>query len=316
MLRKIVFKDIILVLVFIVFFSINTFSQLVINSTMTAQQLVQNVLVGTGVTITNITSTGAANAFAEFSNGGTTNIGLQKGILMATGDATNCIGPNNSYASSTSLNTAGDALLSSLVSPYQTHDAAILEFDFVPLSDTIRFRYVFGSEEYHEYVNSQFNDVFGFFISGPNPAGGNYQNKNIAIVPGTTNTPVSINNVNLGHANNGSTPTGPGSNSTYFINNNNGLTIQYDGITTILTAWAVVTPCQSYHFKIAIADAGDGALDSGVFLEENSFSTDAIQVETEYSVPGAGKVAIEGCNDAVVKFTLPQGKQDTFLDPF
>ena len=103
-----------------------------------------------------------------------------------------------------------------------------------------------------------YNDVFGFFVSGPNPAGGNYTNYNVARIPGTA-VPVTIDNVNSG------------SYSSYYVNNGTGLTVVYDGFTTVLTAWCLVTPCNQYHIKIAIGDAGDGAYDSGVFLEENSF---------------------------------------------
>ena len=64
------------------------------------------------------------------------------------------------------------------------NDIAKLEFDFVPTSDTITFRYVFGSQEYFAYENTQYNDVFGFFLSGPGIAGP-YANGaiNLAIVP-------------------------------------------------------------------------------------------------------------------------------------
>jgi len=285
----------------------NATAQLALNNTMTAQQLVQNILIGTGVTITNVTYSGVSQAIGAFSNGGTTNLGIQNGIILCSGNITTCIGPNSQSGAGTSNNIGGDPQLATLIPGYTVYDAAVIEFDFVPLSDTIMFRYVFGSEEYPEYVNSSFNDVFGFFISGPNPAGGNYLNKNMAIIPGTANTPVAINNVNNGTSNNG-----PCMNCAYYVNNTGGLTIQYDGLTTVLTAMVVVTPCMNYHFKIAVGDAGDHILDSGVFLEKNSFKTNAIQVETDYSVPGAGKIAIEGCNDAIIKFTLPKIAQDSF----
>lgn len=78
------------------------------------------------------------------------------------------------------------------------NDACVIEFDFLPVGDTIRFNYVFGSEEYHDYVGSSFNDVLGFFLSGEGIVGP-YTNDaiNIAKVPGT-NLAVSISNVNCG----------------------------------------------------------------------------------------------------------------------
>ncbi|MFO7721868.1 MAG: choice-of-anchor L domain-containing protein [Bacteroidales bacterium] len=280
-------------------------AQIAINTSLTPQQLIQNHLVGTGVVVTNITYSGSPGAIAAFSNGGTTNIGLNSGVILTSGSASLVPGPNNSGSAGQANNMPGDPQLQSLIPGYTVYDASVFEFDFTPLSDTIKFRYVFGSEEYPEYSNSSYNDVFGFFITGPNPLGGNYTNYNIARLPGTT-TPVSINNVN-----NGTSNMGPCINCQYYINNANGATIQYDAFTVVLTAWALVTPCVNYHFKIAIGDAGDGILDSGVFLEANSFSTDAIEISTEYSVPGAGKAAIEGCNDAIVKFSINKFATDT-----
>ena len=92
-------------------------------------------------------------------------------------------------------NIGGSALLSGLIGSTQTYNAAILEFDFIPYSDTVRFKYVFGSDEYPEFAppnNSGFNDVFGFFISGPGIPG----IQNIAQLPNGGGV-VSINNVNV-----------------------------------------------------------------------------------------------------------------------
>ncbi len=280
-------------------------AQMSINTSMTPQQLVQNVLVGTGVVVTNVAYTGAPIAIGSFTNGGTTNIGLASGVILTSGSVLVVPGINNSGSAGQSNNLPGDPQLQSLIPGYTVYDASVFTFNFTPLSDTIKFRYVFGSDEYPEYANSSYNDVFGFFITGPNPLGGTYNNYNIARLPGTT-TPVSINNVN-----NGTTNTGPCINCQYYIDNTNGATIQYDAFTTVLTAWALVTPCIPYQFKIAVGDAGDHILDSGVFLEANSFSTDAIEVTTEYSVPGAGKAAIEGCNNAIVKFSINKFATDT-----
>lgn len=297
------FKVILVALVFC-FFINNSFSQLIVSNTMTPAQLVQNVLVGQGITVSNITYSGSPLAIGSFTTGATaTNIGFPAGVILASGNVNTAIGPNTQGGAGTSLQQAGDSLLNSLITT-NTYDAAILEFDFIPVSDTLKFRYVFGSEEYPEFVNSSFNDVFGFFVSGLNPLGGVYNKKNIAIIPNTVNTPVSINNVNNGTANGG-----PCMNCAYYVNNTGGLTVQYDGLTVVLTAWIRVIPCLPYHIKIAIADAGDGVLDSGVFLEANSFMSNSITINSSFSMPSVNSsMAVEGCNDAIVTFRIPQAK--------
>ncbi|MEI8204527.1 MAG: choice-of-anchor L domain-containing protein [Bacteroidota bacterium] len=275
------------------------FSQLVVTPGATAQQMVQNVLVGGGVTVSNFVYTGTAAASGTFTTGtNATGLGFPAGILLTTGLATDAAGVGSYFASTDNFG-GGDPQLQTLVTS-TINDASVLQFDFIPESDTIKFRYVFGSEEYPEWVGSTFNDVFGFFISGANPAGGVYTNKNIAIIPGTTSTAVSINNVN-----NGTTNTGPCANCAYYVNNSNGTYISYDGLTTILTAWAKVVPCTSYHMKLAVGDAGDYSYDSGVFLEANSLTSPHITTHVNYTLAALDTVAIEGCSDANVVFHLP-----------
>ncbi len=289
---------------FIVF---NVFGQLQVNTSMTPTQLVQNVLIGGGVTATNVTYTGGPTAIAAFTTGSNpTNLGLDNGIVLTTGNPTQIPQPASGFMS-TDLGMPGDADLNNIATG-TTHDACVLEFDFTPLSDTIRFRYVFGSEEYPDFVCSEFNDIFAFFISGPNPLGGNYVNKNIALIPGTT-LPVSINAVNNGTVGTMGTAGGCTSlaYSSDFVDNQalNGTTIVFNGFTTVFTAWCVVTPCIQYHIKLAIADVSDGMLDSGVFLEANSFSTNAISITPTYSNTAFGNNAIEGCTDGIFAITTP-----------
>ena len=318
LLRDRFIKGILLVLSFITFMYQGS-AQLVVSSALTPQQLVENILLGTGVTVYNITHISTPDAMGEFS--GNTNLGLQSGILLTTGSINIAPGPNNSGSAGVSNNSPGDpdlTAISSLYSPsglpIDTYDATILEFDFIPQSDTVRFRYVFASEEYHEYSNSSVNDVFAFFISGPGitgpysspPAfpGGSI---NIALIPGTT-TGVSINTVN-----NGTTNTGPCMNCQYHIHNGQN-SIQYDAWTTIFTAQAVVIPCMTYHIKLAIADGGDHIFDSGVFLEANSFSSDAIEIDINYST-NIDTNAIEGCNNAIISFVLPKPAVSGYIIP-
>jgi len=272
-------------------------AQLQISQTGSVAQWVQNILIGQGVSVSNITYTGSTQSIGVFNTGTISgNLGIDSGIVLSTGMVTQLPG-NATVNASTNTNGGSDAQLATLVN--QTiNDAAVLEFDFVPLSDTVKFNFVFGSEEYPEYVAS-YNDVFGFFISGFNPAGGMYANKNIALVPGTTNTPVSIYNVN-----NGLNNVGPCVNCQYYVNNSNGTFVKLDGFTTVLTAVAGVFPCLTYHIKIAVGDAGDHVYDSGVFLEAGSFiSSAAILMQSTSS--NIDTVAVEGCVDAAVYFVLP-----------
>jgi hypothetical protein len=124
-------------------FSIQVKSQLITSGGLTAQQLVQNILVGNGVTVSNVTATGPANCLGKFTTGASaTNLGLASGIVMSTGGFANV--PNaNSYFLSNSLSGSGDPLLATLSGGYTSYDAVVLEFDFIPLSNTVNFRYVF-----------------------------------------------------------------------------------------------------------------------------------------------------------------------------
>src|SRR6185295_1433985 len=151
----------------------------------TAEELAQS-LVGSGVTISNITLNCPNGGWGSF-DGTNSNVGLDAGIILACGDKINAPGPNNTQGITTDFQTGGDADLTALANQ-DTYDACVLEFDLQTTGDSVKFNYVFGSEEYSEYVGS-FNDIFAFLISGPGIVG----LQNIALVPGT-GTPVSINN--------------------------------------------------------------------------------------------------------------------------
>jgi len=283
----------------------------------TPQYLVQNVLIGAGIAATNVQYTGAPIALGFF-NGVNTNIGLDSGVIITCGTIQNAIGPNL-IGSATGNNGLPGYPLLSLYSGVPTFDASVLQFDFVPTSDTLRFRYVFGSEEYPEYVGGGVNDAFGFFISGPNPLGGNYVDQNLAITPGST-TPVTINTVNC-----------QGFSSFYLCNdpNNNPVTqcspvyncptnaaqttIQYDGFTVVLTAEAYVVCGQLYTIKLAIADGGDHILDSGVFLEAGSFSSPTLTINTvaTFTYGPTDTALVEGCGLAYLEFIRNGNLQDT-----
>ncbi len=271
--------------------------------TITPSDMVENI-VGDGIQYDNVTFQGADVSRGVFNNAQTTNLGIASGIFLTSGAGYVVPGPNISSSAGTSNGLGGHPSLNGITTS-TTYDAAVLEFDFIPESDTLRFKYVFGSEEYNEYVNSTFNDVFGYFVSGPNPEGGQYNDKNIAIVPGTENVSVTINNVNNGWSPANVVPNGPCTNCAFYSDNTFGMTLEYDGFTTVLIAYLLVVPCEEYHIKIGVADAGDHIFDSGVFIEENSFESPKIDVETDPYPMGVSENMIESCVEADIIFRLP-----------
>lgn len=239
--------------------SVAAYSQLNVNSNVTATQLVSS-LIGQGLSVSNVQLNCAQGAYGTFSNGATTNLGINNGILLTTGSADTAGSASTSgWDVSICIGTTTSDPDIIAIDPTATYDVCILEFDLVPKCDSLTIRFVFGSEEYPNFVGS-INDLMAFFITGPNPSGPAYNSTNIAVIPG--NIPVSINNIN-----NGNTNTGPCMNCAYYIDNSTGTTIQYDGMTVVITAGVPMVACGTYHFKIAIADASDCALDSGVFID-------------------------------------------------
>ncbi len=253
---------------FILLLGQSTQAQLTVTSGNPAAAIV-DTLVGTGVSVANVTYTGNANSKGTFRCTGGCNLGITRGVFLSTGNTGQMPTSPPSDFHSSDMSGSGDAQLNLIVSPNLTQDAAVLEFDFTPAADSVGFKFVFASEEYNDYVNTAYNDVFAFYISGPGIPG---SPKNLALIPGTS-IPVSINNVNNG--NSAGAATGPCNHCANFVDNvpNGGTANFFDGFTTVISAGIKVMPCQTYHMKFAIADVNDGVFDSGVFLEAKSFSS-------------------------------------------
>lgn len=327
----------------LVLFSTQVRAQLFVDPNYTAEQMITSFFNGAGVTVSNVTYTGAPLSLGFF-EGSQSNIGINAGLLMTTGDVNEAVGPNDEESAGVNMGISGTPWLNALMNySYPTFDASVIEMDVVPANDTLCFQYVFASEEYLEYVNSNFNDLFAFLVDGPGlPSGDSiyveadtsyyfsdscyicvdtfllnsyqvctydslqmidscwiqtdtlttwcYQDSNcpidtiiypgywyvspggtnIALVPGT-NLPVAINSLNQFV------------NTQYFIENAGGTTVQYDAFTTTLWAKLPVTAGETYHVRLAIADAGDGIFDSGVFIGIESLNGDSLLiVEPEF----------------------------------
>lgn len=286
------------------FLPIILLGQLNINTSYTPQQLVEDYLIGPGITVSNVTYRGQLSQFAFFSNGNSTALGMDEGIILCTGYASQ-IAQNVGSNMSSSLNGNGVPELDAILNnpSYDTNDGAVLEFDFIPQDTMLSFYYIFGSEEYPEYVCSSYNDIFAFLISGINPNGGMYVDENIALIPGTS-LPVTINTVNGGTVGSFGNISNCTSLDYSYLYIDNSYQPVFDGLTVPLVAIAKVIPCQTYHIKLCIADVSDGILDSGVFLKRNSFITNQpiINIVSPYA---SQDTIYEGCAPIDITISHP-----------
>ena len=283
--------------------------------------LVRDVLIGGNCfDVTGVKIKGNAGDTGTFSADSAV-IGLESGVILASGSIANALGPNAVPNVSTSFgDQGGDPDLAQLTNG-TIFDAVGIEFDFTPTDDFVRFKYVFASDEYCEFTGTAFNDVFGFFLSGPG-INGPFTNGavNLALIPGSSQY-VAINNVNhnsFSEFYRDNTPINQPQNQNiwhcdYDVSPAPGITsvldeegvsvelLEYDGFTAVFEAQLTVIPCETYHIKLVVADVTDGIYDSAVFLEANSFNAGSGATLEAGVIQTGGTEAYEGCYDAYLQ---------------
>jgi gliding motility-associated-like protein len=282
-------------------------AQINVVSNQTATALA-NKLAGAGVTVSNAVfnncDTQANGIFTVVSSP----IGLDSGIVLSSGRVSNAFGPSGTpaFANSDYYDPDLDLLTNSAI-----RDACVLEFDFIPIGDTVKFNYIFASAEYLGYTCSVFEDVFGFFVSGPGLTGiYSLGAVNLALVPGTS-CPITINTINGSTSSpcgTQSAPCSPPNNALYISNlpiGNNLTGLAYNGYTQVMQAITAVTPCSTYHMKLAISDAVDQTLDTGVLLEAGSLSSNAITFTPVTTLNNPQPYVVEGCSPGGILITRP-----------
>ena len=242
-------------------------------------------LAGPNVQVFNATFSGQSVQLANFWNG-MNKTGISTGVVLTTCDAAyvhnmNCGALAECLQQYQLDSDASDSDLDQINGTSYPKDAAILEFDFISTGNTATFSYVFASNEYPEWVGSNFNDAFGFFISGPGINGPFSNNSiNIATIGGAA---VSINTVNSF------------TNANYFIPTPNpGLgqngddestwAFVFDGRTVVMDATIDVQCNATYHAKIAICNTSDHVKQSAIFLKQGTLTS-------PYAQPGPLTIA-------------------------
>ena len=248
-----------------------------IDGTTTTATTLANNIAGAGVTITGVNFVGA-NTQGGLITGATGYanewLGFDSGIVLSTGDVADTLGPNAAGNTTTNYGGAGDADLAALAGN-TSNDAAVLELNFTSTSNVLTLQFTFGSEEYNEYVYSNFNDAVGVWVNGVHSS----------VTP--TGAPVAIDainqaaNFNPASGNQANDPN-PGngvydsSNPSLYVDNSTGTyDVEADGFTVTLsfTATVIGDGVTNNTIKLGVSDIGDGAWDSWLFVRENSLQT-------------------------------------------
>ncbi|CAM1333696.1 choice-of-anchor L domain-containing protein [Tenacibaculum aestuariivivum] len=255
-----------------------------IEANYTPEDLIKKVLIDNSCTeVTDITSSvyGAptntqAKNYGYFKSKPGSKFPFKEGIVISTGRA-HSIGETIFGNLDTPTTGKNDIDLSNSLTNTDLNDASFIEFDFVPKSDEISFRYLMASEEYQSNYPCNYADAFAFLLKKE----GDITYNNLAVIP-NTNIPVSVTNVHgiINNTSSGSLGCAA-NNENYFAGNNLGDT-NFDGRTTVLTVKAKVIPNVKYHIKLVIADNGDNRYDSAVFLEKGSFNL-GLNLGTDFS---------------------------------
>ena len=291
------FPSALLLAVSLIGFGFQTQAQLDVETGLTLEEYVNDILLGSGIQASNITYQGGTNQLG-YLTGGDDVFSISSGLVLSCDVAENlecptdflacdgCLGTGLSDPDLLDIANSVPGMIGETFSVNSVNDGCVLEFDFVAAGDTVSFNYVFGSDEYEAWINTQYNDVFAFFLSGPgitgpydSPAGFPDGSVNIAGVPLTEPIlPITISSVNSG------------TNSEYYVDNQGGTDVCINGYTVPFKAEYPVQCGETYHIKLAIADGSDTALESIVVLEEGSFESNAV-VQIDLSIDVGGQEA-------------------------
>lgn len=267
-------KNLLLILAFL--FSTSLFSQAISvdNTSNTPSQLVDLLLGNSCVQVSNI-SVSSSQAVAYFNQNGSS-FPLSEGVIIRNGLATFTQGSYIGTNLSSSVTASGDTFLQSLSDANGGNspivNAEFLEFDFIPISNSFSFDFLFASNEYGFY-QCEFSDVFAFVLTNLSTG----VSTNLAVIPGT-NTPVSVATIRNSIYNDPSSPNNSCAsiNPTFFDIYNVGnptSALNMRGQTVVMNASSAVVPNTPYKIRLVIGDYANTGFDSAVFIAAGSFTT-------------------------------------------
>ena len=284
----------------------------------TVEELVTDVLIDSQCNQAfNITSStgsdfGSTNGIGYFEANGSS-WPFENGLIMTSGDVANAPGPESGVLGDGTYAWPGDGDLEAFIpglNAGDTNNASIIEFEFVPVSNSMSFDFIFAAEEYGTF-QCTFTDAFAFLLTD---SAGN--TTNLAIVPGTDD-PISVLTVRDDQYNGGCESV----NEEWFANyyGPGGLPpltspTNFIGHTEVMTASATVIPNEVYTIKLVVADDGDTIYDSAVFIDGGSFDIGQLDLGEDILV-SSGNALCEGQEIVLDAGALPNNSTiEWFMD--
>ena len=298
-----------------------------------------NAQINTALNGNNISITGGTLNFgsrtlqiATFTGGTAAALQMSNGVFFGTGNVTKLLTTNTATTSTDDIPTAATFSDADLATVDNTATRDVVSYSFTvtlgPKATSLSIGYQFGSEEYPDYVGSNYDDALGFFVTGPGISG----TANLARLP--NNSPTSINKVNFGleGSSGSSVPAFDGTQSALYMNNGHDtavsggklvtntnpgpfpIAVQFNGITRLITyTLSGLTPNGTYTFKIVIADAGDATLDSGVFIDNIYATATLVANNDSYTIVSGSSSINSVLNNDSVNGTAPATLSDVLL---
>ncbi|MBO9584085.1 MAG: T9SS type B sorting domain-containing protein [Flavobacterium sp.] len=251
-----------------------------VDDTATPTDLIQNVLINSScIDVESVSASGNPTpnqqSYGTFTAG--TNFPFSSGIVLSTSPSKKAEGPYNQQGSKGTQvpNWNGDTDLNTALGINNSTQATVLEFDFIALTNSISFNYIFASNEYQNNFPCIYSDGFAFLIK---EVGSSDNYKNLAVLP-NTNTAVSATTVhpkiNTVNGSDGKPLIGcEAVNEIYFNGyNTTASPVDYAGQTVVMNAYSDVIPGKNYHLKLVVADDATRQYNSAVFIQSGSFET-------------------------------------------